>query len=146
MEVAMRRFLIGLVASLLALLPAMAAEQGPDGTIELSGGSVAVGIGYTWGSGKLVYQGKQHQLKVEGISIADVGVSNYTATGSVYNLKKVEDIEGTYAAATAGATVAGGVSGAAMRNQNGVLIQLSATRQGLQFTFAPAGIKITLVR
>src|SRR5258707_6563423 len=72
MEVAMRRFLIGLVASLLALLPAMAAEQGPDGTIELSGGSVAVGIGYTWGSGKLVYQGKQYQLKVEGISIADV--------------------------------------------------------------------------
>ncbi len=142
----MRRFLIGLVASLLALLPAMAAEQGPDGTIELSGGSVAVGIGYTWGSGKLVYQGKQYQLKVEGISIADVGVSNYTATGSVYNLKKVEDIEGTYAAATAGATVAGGVSGAAMRNQNGVLIQLSATRQGLQFTFAPAGFKISLAK
>jgi hypothetical protein len=77
---------------------------------------------------------------------ADVGVSDYTATGSVYNLKKLEDFEGTYAAATAGATVAGGVSGAAMRNQNGVLIQLSATRQGLQFTLAPAGIKISLVK
>jgi hypothetical protein len=146
MEVAMRRFFIGLVMSCLALLPAMAADQGPDGTIELSGGSVAVGIGYTWGSGKLVFQGKQYQLKVSGVSIADVGVSNYTATGSVYNLKKVEDIEGTYAAATAGATVAGGVSGAAMKNQHDVLIQLSATRQGLQFTFAPAGIKITLVK
>ena len=146
MEVAMRRFLIALVTGLLALLPAMAADQGPDGTIELSGGSVAVGIGYTWGSGKLVFQGKQYQLKVEGLSIADVGVSDYTATGSVYNLKKLEDIEGTYAAATAGATVGGGVSGAAMRNQNGVLIQLSATRQGLQFTLAPAGIKISLVK
>ncbi len=142
----MRRFFIGLVASWLVLLPAMAAEQGPDGTIELSGGSVAVGIGYTWGSGKLVFQGKSYPLKVSGVSIADVGVSDYTATGSVYNLKKPEDIEGTYAAATAGATVAGGVSGAAMRNQNGVLIQSSATRQGLQFTFAPAGIKITLVK
>jgi hypothetical protein len=146
MEIAMRRFFIGLVASLLVLLPAMAAEQGPDGTIELSGGSVAVGIGYTWGSGKLVFQGKSYPLKVSGVSIADVGVSEYTATGSVYNLKKLEDFEGTYAAATAGATVAGGVSGAAMRNQNGVLIQLSATRQGLQFTLAPAGIKISLVK
>jgi hypothetical protein len=146
MEVAMRRFFIGLVASLLALLPAMAADQGPDGTIELSGGSVAVGIGYSWGSGKLVFQGKQYPLKLEGLSIVDVGVSEYTATGSVYNLKKLEDFEGTYAAATAGATVAGGVSGAAMRNQNGVLIQLSATRQGLQFTLAPAGIKISLVK
>jgi hypothetical protein len=105
-----------------------------------------VGIGYTWGSGKLVFQGKQYQLKVSGVSIADVGVSDYTATGSVYNLKKVEDIEGTYAAVTAGATVAGGVSGAAMKNQNGVLIQLSATREGLQFTLAPAGIKISLVK
>src|SRR5882757_7931227 len=103
MEVAMGRFFIGLVTSLLALLPAMAADRGPDGTIELSGGSVAVGIGYTWGSGKLVFQGRQHQLKVTGISIADVGVSEYNATGSVYNLKKLEDIEGTYAAATAGA-------------------------------------------
>jgi hypothetical protein len=146
MEVAMRRFFIALVTSLLALLPAMAADQGPDATIEFSGGSVAVGIGYTWGSGKLVFQGRQYQLNVTGISIADVGVSDYTATGSVYSLKKAEDIEGTYAAATAGATVAGGVSGAAMKNQHGVLIQFSATRQGLQFTFAPAGIKITLVR
>jgi hypothetical protein len=146
MEVAMRRVFIGLVTSLLALFPAMAADQVPDGTIELSGGSVAVGIGYSWGSGKLVFQGKQYTLKVEGLSIADVGVSDYTATGSVYNLKKLEDFEGTYAAVTAGATVAGGVSGAVMRNQNGVLIQLSATRQGLQFTLAPAGIKISLVK
>src|SRR5260221_3840384 len=146
MEVAMRRFFIGLVTSLLALFPAMASDQASDGSIELSGGSVAVGIGYSWGSGKLVFQGKQYTLKVEGLPIADVGVSDYTATGSVYNLKKLEDFEGTYAAVTAGATVAGGVSGAVMRNQNGVLIQLSATRQGLQFTLAPAGIKITLVR
>jgi hypothetical protein len=146
MEIVMRRFFIGLVMSCLALLPAMAADQGPDGTIEFSGGSVAVGIGYTWGSGKLVFQGRQYNLQVTGLSIADVGVSDYTATGSVYSLKKAEDIEGTYAAATAGATVAGGVSGAAMKNQNGVLIQFSATRQGLQFTFAPAGIKVTLVK
>jgi hypothetical protein len=130
MEVAMRRFFIGLVASLLALFPAMAADQAPDGTIELSGGSVAVGIGYSWGSGKLVFQGKQYTLKVSGLSIADVGVSDYTAAGSVYNLKKPEDIEGTYAAATAGATVGGGVSGAAMRNQNGVLV--SAVPQDLK--------------
>ena len=142
----MRRFFIALVTSLLALLPAMAADQVPDGTIELSGGSVAVGIGYSWGSGKLVFQGKQYPLKVEGVSIVDVCVSDYTATGSVYGLKKLEDFAGTYTAATAGVTVAGGVSGAAMRNQNGVAIQLSATREGLQFTLAPAGIKISLVK
>lgn len=138
----MRRFFIGLATSLLVLLPAMAADQAPDGTIELSGGSVALGIGYTWGSGKLVFQGKQYQLKVEGLSIVDVGASDYTATGSVDNLKKLEDFPGTYTAAAAGATVAGGASVTVMRNQNGVAIQLSATRQGLQFTLAPEGMKI----
>ena len=85
-------------------------------------------------------------LKVEGISIVDVGASNYTASGAVYNLKKVDDFAGTYTAATAGATVAGGVSGTIMRNQNGVEIHLSATRQGLQFTLAPEGLKISLAK
>jgi len=140
----MRRLFIGLVTSLLLLLPAMAADEVPDGTIELSGGSVAVGIGYSWGSGKLVFQGKTYPLKVQGISIVDVGASDYTATGSVHNLKKVEDFAGTYAAASAGATVGGGASATILKNQNGVVIRLSATRQGLQFTLAPEGLKLSL--
>jgi hypothetical protein len=144
MEVVMRRFFMGLATSMLLLFPAMAADQVPDGTIELSGGSVAVGIGYSWGSGKLVFQGKTYPLKVQGISIVDVGASDYTATGSVHNLKKVEDFAGTYAAASAGATVGGGASATILKNQNGVVIRLSATRQGLQFTLAPEGIKIGL--
>ena len=144
MEVAMRRLFIGLVTSLLLLLPAMAADEVPDGTIELSGGSVAVGIGYSWGSGKLVFQGKTYPLKVQGVSIVDVGASDYTATGSVHNLKRLEDFAGNYTAATAGATVAAGASATILKNQNGVIIKLSATRQGLQFTLAPEGIKISL--
>jgi opacity protein-like surface antigen len=145
MEVAMRRFLVGLVISLLLLVPAMAADV-PNGTVELSGGSVALGIGYSWGSGKLVYQGQTYPLKVEGISIVNVGASSYTATGTVYHLKKLEDFNGTYTAGTAGATVAGGVSGTIMRNQNGVAIEMTATHQGLQFTLAPEGVKISIVK
>jgi hypothetical protein len=142
-EVVMRRFFIGLVTSFLFLWPAMAADQVPDGTVELSGGSVAVGIGYSWGSGKLVFQGKTYKLNVQGLSIVDVGASDYTATGSVHNLKRLEDFPGNFTAATAGATVAGGASGTIMRNQKGVTIELSATRQGLQFTLAPEGLKIS---
>jgi|SRR5208282_2159711 len=144
LEVMMRRLFIGFVTSLLLLLPAMAADQVPDGTIELSGGSVALGIGYSWASGKLVFQGKTYPLKVQGVSIVDVGASDYTATGSVHNLKRLEDFAGNFTAASAGATVAGGASGTIMKNQNGVTIELSATRQGLQFTLAPEGLKISL--
>lgn len=140
----MRRPFIGMVTSLLLGFPAMAADQVPDGTIELSGGSVALGIGYSWGSGELVYQGKTYQLKVEGLSIVDFGTSDYMATGSVYNLKKLEDFAGTYAAATAGATVITGASDTIMRNEHGVTIELSTARQGLQFTLAPEGLKVSL--
>ena len=141
----MRRVLVGTIASLLLLLPAMAADQVPDGTIELTGGSVSVGIGYTWGSGHLVFQGKTYQLKTNGLSVVDVGASDYTASGTVYNLKKVEDIQGNYTAGSAGAVVAGGASVTIMKNQNGVTIQLTSTRQGLQFTLAAQGLYITLV-
>jgi hypothetical protein len=51
----------------------------PTATIELSGGSVAAGIGYTWGRGTLIFEGKKYPLKVSGLSIVHVGISNYTA-------------------------------------------------------------------
>ena len=34
-----------------------ASQDVPDATIEFSGGSVAAGIGYTWGKGILTYEG-----------------------------------------------------------------------------------------
>jgi hypothetical protein len=34
------------------------AESVPSGTLELSGGSVAAGIGYTWGHGTLIFDGR----------------------------------------------------------------------------------------
>ncbi|MFO0997913.1 MAG: hypothetical protein U1F33_14635 [Alphaproteobacteria bacterium] len=140
----MRRLIACVAFVLLAFLPAVSFAETPDGTIELSGGSVAIGIGYSWGEGKLVYKGQTYKLKVNGLSIVDVGVSSYTASGSVFRLKKLEDIEGNYTAGTAGATIAGGVSGTVMKNDHGVVIELTATREGLQFTLAPTGMKVTL--
>lgn len=125
-------------------LHGIADEDAPSATIELSGGAVAVGIGYSWGKGTVTYLGTRHALKVNGISIIDVGVSNYTASGSVYHLKKLSDIEGTYTAAEAGATVAGGASATIMKNDKGVVIRMTATRSGLQFSLAPNGVTISL--
>ncbi len=136
----------GLFALMLGLAPLQtsAADDVASATIELSGGSVAVGIGYSWGKGTVTYLGTRHALKINGISIVDVGVSNYSASGTVYNLKKLSDIEGTYTAVEAGATVAGGASIATMQNDKGVVIKMTSTRSGLQFTLAPNGVNISL--
>ena len=53
----MRRLMIGLVAvgSLIMVVAGLAAAQSrkPDATLSLSGSSVAVGVGFSWGNGVL---------------------------------------------------------------------------------------------
>src|SRR5262249_56073594 len=79
----------------------LAQEKQPDATLRLTTGSVALGIGYTWGNGVLTYQGKEYPFSIDGLSVVDVGISQASASGSVYNLKKLEDFNATYPAAPA---------------------------------------------
>src|SRR3954454_5477025 len=106
-------FLTFLVISSVALGSsiARAQEEAPDGTVRLSSGSVAAGIGFSWGSGVLTYQGKDYPFDVSGLSVADVGISKAEASGSVYHLKNLADFSGNYTGVSAGATVAGGGGG-----------------------------------
>ena len=144
----MRRVVIGLTAagSLVALLAGLALAQAkkPDATLTLSEGTVGVGIGFSWGKGTLSYQGKTYPVKVEGLSVGDVGIQRATATGDVYNLKKLADFNGNYTAGAAGATIGGGAGITAMKNQNGVVIELKSTTQGANLKLAAEGLKLTL--
>jgi hypothetical protein len=81
----MRRFfaLLGIGLGILLAQPVASSAQTPDGVIELSGGSVAAGIGFTWGAGTLIFQGHRYPLTVSGLQLASVGISEYTAAGSV---------------------------------------------------------------
>ena len=124
----------------------LSSAQSPDGVIELSGGSVAIGIGYSWGSGTLIFQGKRYPLKVSGLAVASVGITDYTAAGSVEGLKSADQIQGVYTAVSAGGTLGGGGNISAMKNQNGVVIHLTSTTAGLSLTLAAAGMKISLVQ
>lgn len=125
-----------------ASAPEMGAE--PDATVSLTGGTVAVGVGYVWANGELVYKGQTHKFKVRGVSVVDVGAAHLTASGVVYNLKSVEDFAGHYSALTAGATVGAGGSAAALQNEHGVVIRLLSQTSGLRFNLAANGINVKL--
>ena len=146
----MRRAVIGVVAvgSLVSLLVglAMAQAKKPDATLKLSEGTVAVGIGYSWGKGTLTYKGKNYPVKVEGLSVGEVGVNRATAVGNVYKLTKLADFDGNYAAGGAEATVGGGAGITAMKNQNGVVIELKSTTQGASLKLAAEGLKLSVVK
>jgi len=141
------RSLAGLVStgSMLVVTALAVAQDGPpSGTVRIESKSVAIGIGVSWGDGQPSYEGKTYPFSVKGLSVVDLGVSKVTATGEVFNLKKVSDFSGNFAAGQAGATVGGGADIAVMKNQNGVVMKLKGTGQGVQLTLAAKGLDVQL--
>ena len=134
---------LGTVAFLLGA-PALADDKAPDATIRLSEGSVAAGIGWSWGRGELSFQGKTYHVKVEGISVAEVGITRAEASGNVYNLKSVEDLNGVYAAAGAEGTAGKGAGVSSLRNDKGVVINLKSETKGANIKIAASGLKFTV--
>jgi hypothetical protein len=124
--------------------PPVSESTPADGSVELSGGAVAAGIGYTWGNGSLTFKNGKHNFSVSGLSIVDVGASSYSASGNVYHLKKLSDFNGNYVALSAGAAIAGGGNAVYLQNQNGVVIKVASTEIGLRFNLAASGVNITL--
>ena len=150
----MYKIILGLVATLFVSTASLAADSSaplseqaiPSGYLWLSGGSVAVGIGYTWGHGTLYYSEnqKQYNFKLSGISIVDVGATGINAEGEVYNLTNPSDLSGHYSALTAGMTVIAGGSVSYLKNEKGVVIKLHSQTGGLKFNLSADGMHITL--
>lgn len=150
----MRIKLVSLVASVLVGTTAYAGDSGsvtpvaqdakPDATVVLSGGSVAVGVGYTWGRGELTYQGTSHQLSISGVSVVDVGATDFSAAGDVYKLSQLSDFAGNYVAAGAGIAIAGGGTALYLKNEHGVIIKLVSTDVGLKFKLSADGVHVAL--
>ena len=144
------RVLISLaLAAFLLLAVTPGVTQGPYyavGSVSVDMTSVAAGVGASWGSGVLRFQGQRHLFKIDGLSVGNVGISTITAVGNVYNMNSLSQFAGNYAAIGAGVTLAGGVAGLRMQNQSGVIINLYAMQQGVQLNIGPQGFTISGVR
>jgi len=134
------------VAAGFALLIAVTAgaQEPPVGQVNIESKSVALGVGVSWGDGTLIYEGREYPFSVNGLSVADLGISKVTATGAVFHLKSISDFSGNYVAAQAGAALGGGAGAIALRNQKGVVMQLTGTGTGVQLTLAAKGVDIKL--
>ncbi len=128
----------------------LAADPGvsgpPSGKLTLTATSAAVGVGYTWGDGTLIFQGATHHFSVQGLSVAAVGYSKIVGHGRVYNLKKLADFSGNYVAATGEATLVNGLGGQILKNANGVEIRIDEVTKGAKLSGSADGIKLTLAR
>ncbi len=135
---------LAILGTMLLLGQVAGAAEKPDASVKLTGKSVAAGVGFSWGSGVLTYQGKDYPFSVSGLSAGNIGAGSADLTGDVFNLKTVDDFNGTFTSVGAGATVAGGGGAMSMRNQNGVVMNVVGTSKGLTFKLGVDGLKIEL--
>jgi hypothetical protein len=138
------RFALFLFVGALATTAISGEARKPSGRVTMESKSIAAGIGVTWGDGKLTFKGKDYPFSIDGLSVVDWGISRASAVGDVYNLTDVSKFPGTYVAAEAGFTLAGGAGGMTMRNPEGVIINLRSTSRGASLTLGPAGLKIAM--
>ena len=124
---------------------AVAAEKAtPSGKISIESRSIAVGVGVTWGDGKLNFKGKDYPFSIDGLTLVDFGISKASAAGEVYNLTDPAKLAGTYVAAEAGITLAGGVGGMVLRNQDGVIMHVHSVSRGAKLQLGTSGLTIKM--
>jgi hypothetical protein len=122
-------------------------ERVASGLVTLNMKSVALGVGATQGDGILNYQGRSYPFSISGLSLVDVGISNFTGAGKVYDLKSPQALAGTYGAAQSTFAIAGGATAMSMKNDNGVTIVIlknEGQESGTQLSIGPVGMKITM--
>jgi hypothetical protein len=141
--------LIGVCAAMLCLAAAAHAQQAtpagaPSATLTLTGRSVAIGVGVSWGSGTLTYQGKDYKVAVKGFAVGGVGITSAEASGKVYGLTKLGDFDGTYTLLSTGVTAGAGTGALGMSNPNGVTIELVSKTQGVQLSLASGGVDLKI--
>jgi hypothetical protein len=121
------------------------APKKPSGTVSINETQFALIIGGSTGGGVLTYQGKQYPFKLSGMSLgANVGVSKLSASGEVYDLNDISKFSGTFSKLESSITLGGGVGGTVLRNENGVIMRLTSTSQGLQLNLSASGVTVKL--
>ncbi len=143
-----KRILLSLAMVVLLLVAATSgtAQQTyyPIGTVSIDMTSVSAGIGFSSGTGVLRFNSQRYPFKIDGLSVGSVGYATISAVGNVYNLNRVTQFAGNYAALGAGVALAGGGAGLTMQNQQGVIINLNAVQQGVELNIGPQGFNITM--
>ena len=123
---------------------ALAQKRMPDATASITLTSLAFIGGIEWGRGELHFKGKNYTFKVKGLKAGAIGIKRDSVHAKIFYLKNPKDLGGTYVAAEAAATIAGGGSARVMKNQNGVEMHLRSVTMGADFTLAAEGLSVRM--
>jgi hypothetical protein len=141
-----------LALALILLLPAVVRAQQPEpgpqpeeeirihssappaprvtGSVSMEVTAVSVGIGMSWGTGILTFRNENHPFRVRGLGMVGVGGNKVRATGTVFNLDRLEDFPGTWAEIDSAAVLGRSSSGGISLSNGKVHMILSGERKG----------------
>lgn len=130
-----RRGFVGamtLAAGLWPVARAAAENPVPTGTVKIEQVQIAfIGSG-NLGGGTLFFNGQKFGFTIGGLGVGGIGVSRIEATGTVYNLRRLQDFSGAYVQARYGLAIGSLSAGELwLQNSHGVGLALKAERTGL---------------
>lgn len=142
----LRRMAAACTVLAVALLAASGPAQARSAVVQLELFKAGFIVGVEGGSGFMEYGPRTYQLAVGGVSLGlTIGASRAYLEGRARNLRRPSDIEGTYTAFGAGgAILTAGEKSITMRNQKGVVLELSGPQIGLEFAIDLNGLQIRL--
>jgi hypothetical protein len=102
-------------------------------------GSAAVG------GGTLRFKGRNYPFTINGLGVGGLGVSKLEATGEVYQLTRISDLDGVYGQVRVGWALANQGNGRLyLENDKGVVLRLRTKRQGLMLAVGADAVRIQL--
>jgi hypothetical protein len=126
---------------------ALSPAQADGGRIQFTVVKAGLVIGGSGGSGTLSFKGRRYPLSIGGLSYGfTFGASQTDFRGTVSNIRRPEDVEGVYAAGSAGAALGRGAQVIGLTNQNGAVLTLSGQSVGAIVSADLNGLALSLHR
>ena len=126
---------------------ALSPAQADSGRIQFTVVKAGLVIGGSGGSGTLSFKGQRYPLSIGGLSYGfTFGASETSFRGTVTNIRWPQDVEGVYAAGSAGAALGRGAQVIVLTNQNGAVLTLSGQSVGAIVSADVNGLALSLHR
>ena len=137
---------IAFISLAFAPLAVNAQDNAPDATIDIIGNNVDLGVEYTQARATLYFDGKSYPVQLQGLKADEIAGGRMVAVGEVYHLTRPEDLNGNYSALSADTALGDDAEGAAVQNQNGVIIKLHATTEGADVDLSVDGFAVKVAQ
>ena len=112
-------------------------------TVSISETQYALILGGSSGTGILTYKNKDYPFKLSGLSLgANIGVSKMSAKGEVFDMPDISKFTGTYSNMESGITLGVGGAGSVLKNEHGVMMNLTSSTEGVQLNLSAGGVKV----